>query len=302
MAFNYNYKPLDYKTAQGQATAQVNPLYQQAIQGVNQQKYANDVQAGQVAAARGLGHSGLAADQLNKIAIAAQGQVGDINAQRATQVAQMASDMVQRDKEYSLQNRSQLYNEYSDNRNYNYQAGRDKIGDQRYTAETAYSHGRDKVADSQWQKSYDYTKSTDNRNYNYQKSTDDRNYNYQKSQDKVANDWKQKEWSQMSPADKARMALQYSYSKKASKGGGGGSGHSSKGGSSSHSKSSSSYNQKTNSDSNSPLNRYANNPVIKAVEKAKKTNKDVKKYFPTAVSPADSPYLTDWEKMKMLGL
>jgi hypothetical protein len=203
MAFSYNYKPLDYKTAQGQATKQVDPLYQRAIQGVNQQKYANDVQAGQVAAARGLGHSGLAADQLNKIAIGAQGQVGDINAQRATQVAQMANDMVQQDKQYSLQNRAQLFGEYSDNRNYTYQQGRDKIGDKRYTAETVYSHGRDKVADNQWQKSYDYQKSTDNRNYNYQKSQDTANrawqkytYNNMSASDKAQLDWAKKQYGE----------------------------------------------------------------------------------------------------------
>lgn len=188
--FKYNYNPLTYQNAQKQASGQVDPLFNRAVQGVQQQKYQSDVQAGQVAAARGLGHSGLAADQLNKIAIAAQGQVGDLNAQRATQVAQMANDMVNQDKQYSLQNRAQLYNEYSDNRNFGYQQGRDKIGDQRYTSETAYQH----------------------------------------AQDKLANDWKQKEWSQMSPAEKAQMALQYSYSKKVKGSGGGGSG----GGSSSH--------------------------------------------------------------------
>jgi hypothetical protein len=205
MAFNYNYNPLDYKTAQKQVAGQVDPLFNRAIQGVNQQKYQSDVQAGQVSAARGLGHSGLAADQLNKIAIAAQGQVGDLNAQRATQIAQQANDLVWRDKEFGLQDRAQKYNEYNSDRGFNYQAGRDKIGDERYKTEWNYNVGRDKVADSQWQKSYDYTK-----------STDDRNFNYQKGRDKVDDSWRQKEWSQMSPAEKQQMALQYSYSKKSS--------------------------------------------------------------------------------------
>jgi hypothetical protein len=185
LAFNYNYKPIDYKTAQGQAAKQVDPLYQRAIQGVNQQKYQSDVQAGQVAASRGLGHSGLAADQLNKIAIAAQGQVGDINAQRATQVAQMANDTVQQDKQYSLQNRAQLFGEYSDNRNFGYQQGRDKVGD------------------SQWKKTFDYNKSTDNRNFNYQKSQDTANkawqkytYNNMSASDKAQLDWAKKQYGE----------------------------------------------------------------------------------------------------------
>jgi hypothetical protein len=200
MAFNYTYKPMDYKTAQGQVTGQVDPLFNRAIQGVNQQKYQSDVQAGQVAAARGLGHSGLAADQLNKIAIAAQGQVGDLNAQRATQIATQANDLVWRDKEFGLQDRAQKYNEYNSDRGFNYQTGRDKIADTRYNTEWNYNVGRDKIADTRYA---DETK-------------------YNRGRDKVDDQWRQKEWSQMSPAEKARMALQASYAKKASGGGGGG--------------------------------------------------------------------------------
>jgi hypothetical protein len=202
MAFNYTYKPMDYKTAQGQVAGQIDPLFNRAIQGVNQQKYQSDVQAGQVAAARGLGHSGLAADQLNKIAIAAQGQVGDLNAQRATQIAQQANDLVWRDKEFGLQDRAQKYSEYNSDRSYNYQAGRDKIGDQRYNTEWKYNVGRDQLADKRY--------------------NSETKYNH--GRDKINDAWRQKEWSQMSPAEKARMALQYSYSKKGSGGGGGGGG------------------------------------------------------------------------------
>jgi hypothetical protein len=193
--FTYNYKPIDYNAAQKQALGQLDPLYQQGVKTIQQQQYQNNLQSGNIAAARGLGHSGLAADQLNKIAIAAQGQIGSLNAQRMTQAAQMAQDLVNQDKQYDLQRRGQMFNEYSSNRDYN------------------YGVGRDKVADAQW-----------NKQYNRGVYESDRSYKYQQGRDKVDDAWKQKEWSQMSPAEKQQMALQYSYSQKlkGSSGGGGG--------------------------------------------------------------------------------
>lgn len=275
---------MDYKTAQGQVAGQVDPLFNRAIQGVNQQKYQSDVQAGQVSAARGLGHSGLAADQLNKIAIAAQGQVGDLNAQRATQIAQQANDLVWRDKEFGLQDRAQKYNEYNSDRGFNYQAGRDKIGDQRYNTEWNYNVGRDKISDQR------YTAET----------------NYSHGRDKIDDAWRQKEWSQMSPAEKARMALQYSYSKKASGGGGGGGGGRGRSGSRSSGRSSSSSrsnshstksNKKTNSSTaQSNLDTYYSSPAVQAGQRTGS------KYLRNPVTPADNPYLSAWDKKKMLGL
>jgi hypothetical protein len=123
----------------------------------------------------------------------------------------MAQDLVNQDKQYDLQRRGQMFSEYSSNRDYN------------------YGVGRDKVADAQW-----------NKQYNRGVYESDRSYKYQQGRDKVADAWKQKEWSQMSPAEKQQMALQYSYSQKlkGSSGGGGGGGRSrsrgrSRGGSSS---------------------------------------------------------------------
>jgi hypothetical protein len=200
--FTYNYKPIDYNAAQKQALGQLDPLYQQGVKTIQQQQYQNNLQSGNVAAARGLGHSGLAADQLNKIAIAAQGQIGSLNAQRMTQAAQMAQDLVNQDKQYDLQRRGQMFSEYSSNRDYN------------------YGVGRDKVADQQW-----------NKQYNRGVYESDRSYKYQQGRDKVDDAWKQKEWSQMSPAEKQQMALQYSYSQKLKGSSGGGGGGGSRGGS-----------------------------------------------------------------------
>jgi hypothetical protein len=151
MAFNYNYKPMNYQTAQKQVAGQVDPMFNRAVQGVQQQKYQNDVQAGQVSASRGLAHSGLAADQLNKIAIASQSQIGDLNAQRATQTSQMANDLMWRDKEFAMQDRSQKFNEFNTDRGYNYQAGRDKVADTRYNSEISYQKNKD-TRDEAWRK------------------------------------------------------------------------------------------------------------------------------------------------------
>lgn len=227
--FTYNYKPIDYATAQKQALNQLDPLYQQGLKQLQANQMQQTNQSGQVAAARGLGHSGLAADQLNKIAIATQGNMANLDAQRMTQAAQMAQDYVNQDKQYDLQRRGQMYNEYSDGRNYNYQVGRDKVADTQWQTTFNYNKGRDQVADSQW-----------NKTYNYNKSVDDRNYNYQVGRDKRQDFVTDREWNQMSPAEKQRMAQQYAYSQKGSKGGGGGGGGR-RGGSNSRSTSSYGY-------------------------------------------------------------
>lgn len=182
--FSYNYKPMDYKKAQSQVAGQLDPLFNRAVVGVKQQKYQNDVQAGQVSAARGLAHSGLAADQLNKIAIGAQGQIGDLNAQRASQTAQMANDLMWRDKEYGLQDRAQKYNEFNSDRGYNYQAGRDKVGDSQWDKQYKYQQGRDKVSDQQWADQFTYQKGRD--------SKDDK--------------WRTYQFNNMTASEKAQLA------------------------------------------------------------------------------------------------
>jgi hypothetical protein len=103
----------------------------------------------------------------------------------------------------------------------------------------------------------------------------------------------------MSPAEKARMALQYSYSKKGNGGGGGGGGRrSSKSSGSPHSNSKSTKSNKKTSGSTaqSNLDRYYSSPAIQAGQKTGS------KYLSNPLTPADNPYLTAWEKKKMLGL
>ncbi|MEK3819693.1 hypothetical protein MKY20_11560 [Cytobacillus sp. FSL W8-0315] len=160
--FSYNYNGLKYKDAENQVGKQVNPLYDRAIRGVQQQRYQNDVQSGQVAAARGLGRSGLAADALNKNGIAAQSQIGDLNSQRASQIAEMANSLLERDKDRGMQARSQAYSEW--------------LGQQNLTR-------------------------TD-RDFNYQKSLNDRNFNYQKQLNADEKKWREHTFNNMSAKDK----------------------------------------------------------------------------------------------------
>lgn len=165
-AFSYNYKGLNYKDAEKQAGNQVNPLFDRAINTVYQQKYKNDVQSGQVAAAKGLGRSGLAADSLNKNAIAAQSQVGDLSAQRASQISEMANSLLERDKDRGMQARSQAYSEW--------------LGQQNLTR-----------AD---------------RDFNYQKSVNDRNFNYQKQLNTDEKKWREYTFKNMSASEKAQLS------------------------------------------------------------------------------------------------
>jgi hypothetical protein len=268
--FNYNY--LNYDTAKNQAEQQFNPLYEQSVNAVKAQQYQNNLDSGQSAAVRGLAHSGLAQDALTKIAIATQGQISGLNAQKMSDVAKMAQDLVSRDQSRGDALRSQMFNEYASNRDFGYNQYRDNVGDTRYANDTAYNHYRDQVGDNQWQTQFDYNKGRDtigdqryadetayNRNrdtlgdqyrdkrdsINDARYTDETTYN--RSQDalnrKDSNYWNQiaqnnntrdynrsvlesdRNWNQMSPADKMKMAAEFYYSqkgKKASGGGGGG--------------------------------------------------------------------------------
>lgn len=276
--FNYNYNPLQYADAQKQIAQQVDPLYNRAIQNVNQQKYQSDVQAGQVAAARGLGHSGLAADQLNKIAIASQGQIGDISAQRATQIAQLASGLMERDKDRGMQARSQAYQEWMgqqnlqrDDRNFDYQKGRDAIYDTRYNNEWNYQLGRDKISDQRYSNEWNNTL----------------------AQQKLEEAWRQKEWNNMSPAEKQRAQLEYEYAKKKAS-----LGKSSGGGGSSSSKSSSasqSYQAAKTSAAKTPADKY-----YETQENIFKGSVVRKNPVITPPSIGTNPNLSNYDRFKMI--
>lgn len=120
-------RAMSYQEATEQASKQVDPIYQQAVKGLQKEKYQNELNAGQVAANRGLGRSGLAADQLNKIAIATQGQMGELGAQRSSQIAELAQALQSRD-----QDRIERLNQFE------YQKSRDAVSDSRYKDEKSW--------------------------------------------------------------------------------------------------------------------------------------------------------------------
>lgn len=130
------------------------------------------------------------------------------------------------DKEQTAYNRSQdEYNRWAnmldyytglgtDQRNYDYQVGRDQVADRQWQKQFDYQSNRDKVADQQWQKEYDY----------------------QVGRDKVADsqwqqqfDWQKKTDQHSMNNDDARLALSR-ISAYSSSGGGGSSSSSSSGG------------------------------------------------------------------------
>ncbi|MFE1630394.1 hypothetical protein ACFLFF_27015 [Brevibacillus reuszeri] len=106
------YNPLSYESARNQAANQLDPMYQQALQEIQRQRAVNSQQAGDIAAARGVGRSGLAADLQNKVNIAAMQQGSNLSAQRATQEAQMAQSLMDQDYSRQQANRDFALREY----------------------------------------------------------------------------------------------------------------------------------------------------------------------------------------------
>lgn len=136
----HNKRAITYQDATKQASEQVDPLYQQSLKDLQSQRYQNELNAGEVAANRGLGRSGLAADQLNKIAIATQNQASQLGAERATQIAELATALQQRDEDVKYRDAQ-----------FEYQKHRDQIGDKRYNSELAWEKSKYK-SESEWRK------------------------------------------------------------------------------------------------------------------------------------------------------
>ncbi|KDE46289.1 hypothetical protein DI43_15200 [Geobacillus sp. CAMR12739] len=164
------YDVLSYEEAVNRANQQLDPIYQRALENIKAQKYQNELDASQIAAARGLSHSGLAADQLTKIAIAAQGQMASAEAEKAARLAELAQAMVERDRDRAFRERQQafqeylaqanlnmdrdqmLYDRYVDDRNFDYQQQRDKRRDAEWESEEKWQRA---MAEKQFQASRD---------------------------------------------------------------------------------------------------------------------------------------------------
>ncbi|MBH0328268.1 hypothetical protein ABH14_00380 [Brevibacillus brevis] len=106
------YKQISYDQARNQAASQLDPTYQHALQEIQRQRAVNQQQAGDLAASRGLGRSGLSADLQNKVNIAALQQGAGLAAQRASQEAQMAQALMDKDFTRQQQLRDSAFREY----------------------------------------------------------------------------------------------------------------------------------------------------------------------------------------------
>ena len=219
--FNYNY--LNYDSAKKQAEDKYNPLFEQAVKGVQDQQYQNELNSGASAAVRGLGHSGLAQDALTKIAIASQGQIAGLNAQKMSNVADMAQGLVDKDTARGDALRSQMYNEYSDNRNFGYNKYRDSVGDAQYQNSRNDQNYWNAMGQYNTDRNYNRDVFESDRGYNRDVLESDRNYNLDMSKYKsdenqrsIDNAFREKDWSHMSGAEKENMAAAYQdYVKKA---------------------------------------------------------------------------------------
>jgi hypothetical protein len=181
--FQFNYNNMSFDQAKNQAEQRFNPLYEQAVKNIQAQQYQNEMDSGEVAANRGIAQSGLAADALNKIKIASQGQIAQANTERMSQVAALAQQMTERDQDRGDRLRQQAYSEYSDGRNFGYNQHRDQVNDD-------------------WRNNqFDYQKSLDSWNQNFQTDRaersdyeSDRGFDYQVGRDKVTDTRYKNEW------------------------------------------------------------------------------------------------------------
>lgn len=163
---------------------------------------------------------------------------------RDVQQAQYALEMYKQKmnlltQEYDLKNNKEqdLYNRGIDERNYNYQVGRDQVADSQWEKEYQqmlkenelaeqwrqknydYQVGRDEVADNQWQQQYDYQVGRDK----VSDSQWQQQYDYQVGRDAVADSQWQKEYDYQVARDKvadSQWERQFALSKAKSSGGG----------------------------------------------------------------------------------
>lgn len=269
--FDYQGKPgMSLDDARNQISSELAPLYEQAMKNIKAQQYQNELDSSESAGARGMGRSGLAQDALTKIAIASQGQMSQMEAEKTAKIAELARGLYQQDQQRAMMDRQQGFNEWMgsknlqmENQKFNYQKGRDQASDNRWDQQFEYQKGRDQTQDSQWQQGFDWDKNKFNQQFDYQRQRD----NTQDSQWKDNFEWDKSKFGQQMDYQKSRDSVtdghwqqEFNLKKEAaasSSGGGGGggsrggsSGRSSSGRSSSSGSSSSSSSSKASTNSN----------------------------------------------------
>lgn len=128
--------------------------------------------------------------------------------QLALQRYQMEGDQLMDQYGLIADQDDRAYGRYMDERDYQYQLGRDQIADQRYDQEWQYQQDRDKVADERYDKEWEYQVGRDqvadsryDQEWQYQQDRDaieDQRYQdqweYEQSRDQIADERYDKEW------------------------------------------------------------------------------------------------------------
>jgi Transglycosylase SLT domain len=179
--FEFNYKNISYDDAKNRVASQLNPIYQQALKNIQAQKYQNQLSAGEQARARGLSHSGLAADLQNKIAIAAQSQIAQTEAEKAAKLAEMAQALVERDQARGDALRQQAFQEYM----------AQKQMDMDYDR-FDYAKQRDQIEDKRWREQLEWEKSKFKNEDAWRRYV----YNNMSATEKAQLEWAKKQWGE----------------------------------------------------------------------------------------------------------
>lgn len=127
----------------------------------------------------------------------AQNQYNQALTDKIPELERLAYDRFNADRNYGLNLLGTMkslddsaFNRFTDQRNFNYQQGRDNVADQHWDKTFDYQKLRDSIADSHWDKNFDYQKQRDN----VSDSHWERNFNYQQGRDSVSDSHWEREY------------------------------------------------------------------------------------------------------------
>ena len=127
----------------------------------------------------------------------AQNQYNQALTDKIPELERLAYDRFNADRNYGLNLLGTMkslddsaFNRFTDQRNFNYQQGRDNVADQHWDKTFDYQKLRDSVADSHWDKNFDYQKQRDN----VSDSHWEKNFNYQQGRDSVSDSHWEREY------------------------------------------------------------------------------------------------------------
>lgn len=127
----------------------------------------------------------------------AQNQYNQALTDKIPELERLAYDRFNADRNYGLNLLGTMkslddssYSRFTDQRNFNYQQGRDNVADRHWDKTFDYQKLRDSVADSHWDKNFDYQKQRDN----VSDSHWERNFNYQQGRDSVSDSHWEREY------------------------------------------------------------------------------------------------------------